>query len=59
MATVVSCAFLFMFGTPAVRGFAVTLVIGLIVNVFTSVFVSRFIYDWTRASKPATAPLSI
>lgn len=59
VATVVSCAFLFMFGTPAVRGFAVTLVIGLIVNVFTSVWVSRFIYDWSRSEKPATAPLSI
>lgn len=59
VATVVSCAFLFMFGTPAVRGFAVTLVIGLVVNVFTSVFVSRFIYDWSRANKSASAPLSI
>jgi preprotein translocase subunit SecD len=43
--TVVSCAFLFMFGTPAVRGFAVTLVIGLIANLFTSVFVSRYLFD--------------
>jgi preprotein translocase subunit SecD len=43
--TVVSCAFLFMFGTPAVRGFAVTLVIGLIANVFTSVWVSRYMFD--------------
>jgi preprotein translocase subunit SecD len=43
--TIVSCAFLFMFGTPAVRGFAVTLVIGLIANVFTSVFVSRYLFD--------------
>jgi preprotein translocase subunit SecD len=43
--TVVSCAFLFMFGTPAVRGFAVTLVIGLIANLFTSVFVSRYMFD--------------
>ena len=43
--TVVSCAFLFMFGTPAVRGFAVTLVIGLVANVFTSVFVSRYLFD--------------
>jgi preprotein translocase subunit SecD len=53
--TVVSCAFLFMFGTPAVRGFAVTLVIGLIANVFTSVFVSRFIFDWelSRKSQPS------
>jgi preprotein translocase subunit SecD len=39
--TVVSCAFLFMFGTPAIRGFAVTLVIGLAANVFTAIFVSR------------------
>jgi preprotein translocase subunit SecD len=43
--TVVSCAFLFMFGTPAVRGFAVTLVIGLVANLFTSVFVSRYMFD--------------
>jgi preprotein translocase subunit SecD len=34
-----------MFGTPAVRGFAVTLVIGLVANVFTSVFVSRYLFD--------------
>jgi preprotein translocase subunit SecD len=43
--TVVSCAFLFMFGTPAVRGFAVTLVISLLANLFTSVFVSRYLFD--------------
>ena len=44
--TVVSCAFLFLFGTGPVKGFAVTLVIGLIANVFTAVFVSRTIFDW-------------
>ena len=43
--TVVSCAFLFIFGTTAVKGFAVTLVIGLIANVFTAVFVSKAIFD--------------
>jgi preprotein translocase subunit SecD len=57
--TVVSCAFLFMFGTPAVRGFAVTLVIGLIANIFTSVFVSRFIFDWELSRRPSQASLSI
>jgi preprotein translocase subunit SecD len=57
--TVVSCAFLFMFGTPAVRGFAVTLVIGLIANVFTSVFVSRFIFDWELSRKTSQPSLSI
>ncbi|MDZ4802328.1 MAG: protein translocase subunit SecD [Bryobacteraceae bacterium] len=44
--TVVSCLFLFLFGTGAVRGFAVTLVIGLVANVFTAVFVSKVIFDW-------------
>jgi len=57
--TVVSCAFLFIFGTGPVRGFAVTLVIGLIANVFTSVFVSRFIYDWELSGKKQVASLSI
>ncbi len=36
--TVVSCAMLFLFGTGPVQGFAVTLVIGLVANVFTAVF---------------------
>ncbi len=49
--TVVSCAFLFAFGTTAVKGFAITLVIGLIANVFTAVFVSRFIYEWEMQGK--------
>lgn len=57
--TVVSCAFLFIFGTGPVRGFAVTLVIGLIANLFTSVFVSRFIFDWELSGKKQVASLSI
>jgi preprotein translocase subunit SecD len=46
--TVVSCAFLFIFGTTAVKGFAVTLVIGLIANVFTAIFVSKTLFEFTR-----------
>jgi preprotein translocase subunit SecD len=57
--TVVSCAFLFMFGTPAVRGFAVTLVIGLVANLFTSVFISRYIFDAEMSAKGARPSLSI
>jgi preprotein translocase subunit SecD len=57
--TVVSCAFLFIFGTGPVRGFAVTLVVGLIANLFTSVFVSRFIFDWEMAGKKQVTSLSI
>ena len=44
--TIVSCLFLFLFGTGPVKGFAVTLVIGLLANVFTAVFVSKVIFDW-------------
>jgi preprotein translocase subunit SecD len=57
--TVVSCAFLFMFGTGPVKGFAVTLVIGLIANVFTSVFVSRTMFDWSLGRQRQVTALSI
>nr|MCU0245039.1 protein translocase subunit SecD [Bryobacter sp.] len=57
--TIVSCAFLFIFGTTQVKGFAVTLVIGLVANVFTAVFVSRVIFDWELASNPRMQTLSI
>jgi preprotein translocase subunit SecD len=57
--TVVSCAFLFFFGTPAVQGFAATLVIGLITNLFTSVFVSRVAFDWELSRQSSTRELNI
>jgi preprotein translocase subunit SecD len=57
--TVVSCAFLFFFGTPAVKGFAATLVIGLMTNLFTSVFVSRVAFDWELSSRKVAAELSL
>ncbi len=43
--TIVSAAILFMFGTGPVKGFATTLVVGLLANLFTAVFVSRVIFD--------------
>jgi preprotein translocase subunit SecD len=43
--TIVSALILFLFGTGPVRGFAVTLSFGLLANLFTSVFVSRVIFD--------------
>jgi preprotein translocase subunit SecD len=57
--TVVSCAFLFIFGSGPVKGFAVTLVIGLIANLFTAVFVSRAIFDWSLERNPQMESLSI
>ena len=54
--TIVSCAILFLFGSGPVKGFAVTLVIGLMANVFTAVFVSKVIFDWELSRpKPVTA----
>jgi preprotein translocase subunit SecD len=57
--TVVSAIFLFFFGTGPVRGFAVTLVIGLLANLFTAVYVSRLIFDWHLAKMDRQAELSI
>lgn len=57
--TIVSCALLFLFGTGPVRGFAVTLVIGLLANVFTAVFVSRVIFDYELSRVRQAKTLSI
>jgi preprotein translocase subunit SecD len=57
--TIVSCLFLFLFGTGPVRGFAVTLVIGLLANVFTAVFVSKVIFDYEMTSRKQVTALSI
>jgi len=57
--TVVSCCFLFLFGEGPVRGFAVTLVIGLIANVFTAVFVSKVIFDYELSGTRRMEALSI
>jgi preprotein translocase subunit SecD len=57
--TVVSAFFLFLFGTGPVRGFAITLTVGLVANLFTSVYVSRMIFDWHLGRAPRQAELSI
>ncbi len=57
--TLVSAAFLFLFGTGPVKGFAVTLTIGLIANLFTSIYVSRVIFDYHLSRMDRQAQLSI
>jgi preprotein translocase subunit SecD len=42
--TIVSSLFLFVFGTGPIRGFAVTIVLGLLANLFSAVYVSRTIF---------------
>ncbi len=57
--TIVSAAILFLFGTGPVKGFAVTLTFGLLANLFTSVFVSRVIFDAILNRKARGEALSI
>ena len=57
--TIVSAGILFIFGTGPVKGFAVTLVFGLLANLFTAVFVSRVIFDWLLTRRERGAALSI
>jgi preprotein translocase subunit SecF len=47
--SLVAAAFLFQFGSGAVRGFATTLSLGLLTNVFTSVVVSRTMFELALA----------
>ncbi len=51
----IAAAFLFQFGTGPIKGFAVTLVMGLIANVFASYFVSKFLFEWVLSGKQTTA----
>ena len=46
LTTLISAVFLFQFGTGPIKGFAVTLSIGLIANMFTAVLFTRMIYDF-------------
>ena len=45
LTTIISAIFLFQFGTGPIRGYAVTLTISLVANLFTAVFVSHLLFD--------------
>jgi preprotein translocase subunit SecD len=55
----ISCAFLFNFGTGPIRGFAVTLFVGLVSNLFTSIFVSKTLFELALGRRQQVATLSI
>jgi len=57
--TLGSAGCLYLYGTGPIRGFAVTLIIGLLASVFTAVFVSRVIYDIVLSMRPRGETLSI
>lgn len=47
--TLIAAIFLFQFGTGPVKGFAVTISIGILASMFTAIFVSRVLFDlWTQ-----------
>ncbi|MDO8494131.1 MAG: protein translocase subunit SecD [Deltaproteobacteria bacterium] len=51
LTTIIAGIILYQFGTGPIRGFAVTLIIGLICNIFTAVFMTRTVYDWLILEK--------
>ena len=59
MTTLISALFLFQFGTGPIRGFAVTLSVGMIASLFTAVFTSRWLFDLVLARRARAEKLSI
>ncbi|MCP4898758.1 MAG: protein translocase subunit SecD [bacterium] len=59
LTTLVAALFLFQFGTGPVKGFAVTLSIGILASMFTAVFVSRTLYMLALAGRDRMQTLSI
>jgi len=59
VASLIAAAFLFQFGTGPIRGFATTLTIGLLANVFTAVFVSRTVFELVLSRRRQAQTLSI
>jgi preprotein translocase subunit SecD len=57
--TIISSLLLFIFGTGPIRGFAVTLILGLLINLFSAVYVSRTIFIWLLNRKQKVETLSI
>jgi preprotein translocase subunit SecD len=56
--TFIAAAVLFYIGTGPVRGFAVTLGIGIITTVFTAFLLTRLIVaGWVRSKRPQTVPI--
>jgi preprotein translocase subunit SecD len=57
--TIISSLILYVTGSGPVRGFAVTLIFGLLINLFSAVFVSRTIFNWLLSRNPNMQKLSI
>jgi preprotein translocase subunit SecD len=59
LTTLIAALFLFQFGTGPIRGFAVTLSIGILASMFTAIVVSRWMFDLVLARRHGLQKLSI
>ncbi len=59
LTTIIAAVFLFQFGTSTIKGFSVTLMIGIVASMFTAIFVSRVIFDLVYAGKKKLKQISI
>ncbi|MCK4802757.1 protein translocase subunit SecD [bacterium] len=51
LTTLIAAAFLFQFGTGPVKGFAVTLSLGILISMFTALVVTRMVFDMVLVGK--------
>jgi preprotein translocase subunit SecD len=59
VSTILTAAFLFQFGTGPVKGFAVTLILGILASMITAIFVVRTLYMIYLQRRPGLQTLSI
>jgi preprotein translocase subunit SecD len=59
LTAIISAVILYLFGSGPIRGFAVTLTLALLINLFTAVFVSRTIFLWLLDRNPNMKKISI
>lgn len=59
LTTLLTAAVLYQFGTGPIRGFAVTLALGILASMFTAIFVSHLLFDmWIRRNNAANCGLA-
>jgi preprotein translocase subunit SecD len=58
MTHVIATAIMFQFGSGPIRGFAVTLLLGVLTTMFTATMTTRLIVlSWLRRTRPAVIPI--
>lgn len=57
--TIIAAVVLYEFGTGPIRGFAVTLILGIVASMFTAIFVTRTMFDFWMRRRPPGAALNI